>query len=279
MKKLIAAFICILIPSPAFCDAWHFSLFPSQSEESESKATVKPLQLFDVDPENQSGPQTVPANPANKPNPVPKPTQRPHMIELTSANWRPLKRSEKFELFSRDLLHWSTHVSIVFDSGLSFATKDRPYLGNGARGFFTRYGLNVADEANFCFFGAFLFPSVFHQDPRYIPHDSGRTYARLAYALSRVVITRGDSGGAEINRSNILGTFISTSISSVMYSSYGADIGAEGNFVAFGYNVATEAAFNVLKEFGPDVARKMKLNLWLRNIIRASIRDSIQVSS
>jgi hypothetical protein len=229
-----------------------------------------------VDPGNQSGSQSAPANPTIKPNQAQK--QRPHMIELTAANWRPLKRSEKFELFSHDLLHWSTHASIAFDSGLSFATDDRPYLGNGVRGYFTRYGLNVADEANFCFFNTFFFPSIFHQDPRYIPRDGGSTAARLAYALTRVLVTRGDSGKSEVNRSNMIGMFISTSLSSVMYSSYGADVGVGGNFVAFGYNMATEAAFDVLKEFWPDVARKMKLNLWLRNIVRASLRDYVRES-
>src|SRR5450759_3381737 len=40
-------------------------------------------------------------------------------IELTSANWRPLSHSEKFSLFSRDLLQWETHLSLGIDAGLS----------------------------------------------------------------------------------------------------------------------------------------------------------------
>ena len=255
MKKLAAAFVCILIPFTALSGTQRFSIYPSASAESESRdVSVSGLQLFQADPASQNGSSGVPANPGIQPNPARKP--RVHMIELTAANWKPLTRAEKFSLFSHDLLRWDVHASMAFDSGLSFATKDRPYLGNGARGYFTRYGLNAADEADFCFFTAFLFPSVFHQDPRYIPRDGGTTGARLAYALTRVVVARGDFGGSEINRSNMLGTFVATSISSAMYSSYGADVGAAGNFVAFGYNMATEAAFNVLKEFWPDVKRK-----------------------
>ncbi len=274
MEKFVVAFICFFIVTPAFSGARGFTLFPSECEHA--GVAVRNLQLFDADPRNQGASQGTASNPAVKQKNAPK--QRPHMIELSSANWRPLKRPEKFELFWHDLLRWETHASIAFDTGLSFATEDRPHLGYGASGYFTRYGLNVADEANFTFFNAFLFPSVFHQDPRYIPRDGGSTKARLAYALSRVLITRADSGKSEINRSKMLGMFISTSISSVMYSSYGADVGVGGNFVAYGYNMATEAAFDVFKEFWPDVARKMKLNLWLRNIVRASIRDYIRVS-
>jgi hypothetical protein len=63
-----------------------------------------------------------------------------------------------------------------------------------------------------------------------------------------------------------------------MYSSYGADVGIGGNFVAYGNNMGSEAAFNVFKEFWPDVARKMKLSLWLRNIVRSQLRDYVRVS-
>ena len=276
MEKFVVALICLLIPSPAFSSVRGFTLFSSGCEHERVSVAVRNQQLFDANSWNQSASQGTPSNPAAKQKQGPK--QRPHMIELTSANWRPLTRSEKFELFSHDLLRWETHASIAFDSGLSFATGDRPYLGDGAKGYFSRYGLNVADEANFTFFNAFVFPTVFHQDPRYIPRDGGSTKARLAYALTRVLITRADSGKSEVNRSRILGVFFSTSISSAMYSSYGADVGVGGNFVAFGYNMATEAAFNILKEFWPDVARKMKLSLWLRNIVRASLRDYVRVS-
>jgi hypothetical protein len=276
MKRLLPILICTLIPLPTLSEV-RFSVFPSEPDEYDFPNTaVSRLELFPPDAGNQSGPVGVPDNQQPQANPARK--EHPHLIELSASNWRPLTRAEKFDLFKHDLLHWGTHASIAFDSGLSMATKDRPYLGNGARGYFTRYGLNLADQANFCFFNTSLFPSIFHQDPRYIPRDGGGTGARMAYALTRVIVTRTDSGDSEVNRSNILGMLVATSISSAMYSSYGADVGVGGNFVAFGYNMMTEAAFNVLKEFWPDVARKMKLNLWLRNIIRASLRDYVRVS-
>jgi len=254
MKNLAVSLFCVLVFFPAFAGA----------------------QAVSADPENQTESATVPVAPANKPNPATR--QRPHMIELTSANWQPLKRSEKFNLFARDMIHWDTHVSIAFDAGLSFATKDRPFLGNGARGYFTRYGLNAADEANFTFFTGFFFPSIFHEDPRYIPRDSSTTKRRLAYAVTRGVVTRSDCGSSEMNFSNIVGMLVATSTSSAMYSSYSADVGVRGNFVAYGYNMGTEAAFDILKEFWPDVARKMKVKLWLRNLVRASLRDYVRVS-
>lgn len=200
------------------------------------------------------------------------------MIELSAANWKPLNRSEKFELFWRNLFHWETHASLAFDAGFSAALGDRSYLGTGVRGYFKTYGLNVADEADFTFFCAFFFPTVFHQDPRYIPRDHGSTGQRLAYALSRVAVTRGDSGKSEFNASKIAGVAIATSISSAYYSRFGANVGVGGNFASMGVDFGSEAAFDVFKEFWPDVARKLKLNVWIRNLVRASIRDAVRVN-
>jgi hypothetical protein len=201
----------------------------------------------------------------------------PHLIELTSANWRPLTHQQKLKLFDRDLLHWETHASLLFDAGIGSATGDREYLGTGARGFFSIYGLNVADEVNFTFFNAYLFPTVFHQDPRYIPLDHGTTRARLFYAVSRVAVTRGDSGKSEFNKSRILGTILATSISSAYYAGCGANVTVGGNFANIGINLGSDAAYDLLKEFWPDAARKLKLSIWIRNLVRAAIRDQIRV--
>jgi hypothetical protein len=200
-----------------------------------------------------------------------------YLIELTSANWRPLSDSEKFRLFSRDLLHWETHLSLAMDAGLSLATNDRLFLGRGGYGFLRRYGFNMADEANDTFFGAFLFPTLFHEDPRYIPMDHGTKRARIAYALSRVVLTRNDAGSAELNKSLVLGTVVSSAISSAYYSPVGGSTGAGVIFANAGISLASVAGFNLFKEYWPNVSRKLKLSLWIRNLIRSSVRDTIRV--
>ena len=200
-----------------------------------------------------------------------------YLIELSSANWHPLSHSEKLRLFSRDLLHWETHVSLALDAGLSLATNDRPFLGRGGYGFLRRYGFNMADEANYTFFGAFLFPSLFHEDPRYIPMDHGTKRARIAYALSRVVLTRSDTGGTKLNKSLILGTVVSSALSSAYYSPVGGSTSAGGIFANAGISLASDAGFDLFKEYWPNVSRKLKLNLWIRNLVRSSVRDSIKV--
>ena len=158
------------------------------------------------------------------------------------------------------------------------ATNDRPFLGRGGYGFLRRYGFNMADEANYTFFAAFLFPTLFHEDPRYIPMDHGTKLARTAYAFSRVVLTRNDSGGTEFNKSLILGTVVSSAIASAYYSPAGGSTGAGVIFANAGISLASDAGYNLLKEYWPNVAAKLKLNLWMRNVIRSLVRDSVRVN-
>jgi hypothetical protein len=192
------------------------------------------------------------------------------IVELTSENWRPLDSKEKFQGFEHDLFHWGTQASLVFNTSISAATSSF-----GFSSYLRLYSLNAADECNFVFFNGFLFPTVFHEDPRYIPRDRGSVRQRLAYALTRTVVARSDSGKPKFNATRLLGTLAATSLSSSYYYRAGADVSIKSNFVNYGINLGSETAMDMLKEFWPDVARKLKLNVWIRNAIRHSLRDSI----
>ncbi len=204
------------------------------------------------------------------------PGQRPHLIELTAANWRPLAPKEKFELFWRDPLSWGVHLSLAVDAAISLATDDREYMGEGTSGFARRYAFNLADEANVTFVQAFLLPTIFHEDPRYIPLEKGSKKARTAYALSRVLVARRDSGEFGFNVSKLLGTFVSSAASN-FYTPPGRNSSSAATFTRGAINLGSDAAFNIFKEFWPDFARRFKVNIWIQNIIRSSIRDVIRV--
>ncbi len=201
----------------------------------------------------------------------------PHLIELSSQNWRPLSRSEKFGLFWHDMISWETHLTLAGSAALSFATDNADYLGYDTKGYFSRYGLNVADEANYTFFQAFVFPTLFHQDPRYIPMEKGSVRQRVVYAVTRVVITRNDSGQNELNKSHLLGSFVASAMCNAYYRPEGGGVGVGQTFGRTAVSLGSDAAFNLFKEFWPDFARKIHLNVWIQNIVRTTIRDEIRV--
>ena len=67
------------------------------------------------------------------------------------------------------------------------------------------------------FFGAALLPSLLHQDPRYFYRGKGRIVTRALYAISTVVICKGDNGHWQPNYSNVLGNLAAGGLSSLYY--------------------------------------------------------------
>lgn len=232
---------------------------------------------FPAEQKENSAPSKGSSGPAIKPAGSNR-QHHPHLIELTSNNWQPLKPGEKFELFWRDMFSWETHLSLGIDGAIAFATDDRDYLGDGFQGWAKRYGINVLDEANFTLLEAFVFPSIFHTEPRYIPMNTGTTRRRLGYAVSRVVVARKDSGGYTFNAAKVCGVFTAAALSNAYNSPARDTPNLAETFARAAISMASDSAFNIFKEFWPDFARKVKLNVWIANIVRSSIRDVIQVN-
>jgi hypothetical protein len=63
-----------------------------------------------------------------------------------------------------------------------------------------------------------IFPTLLHQDPRYFRRHEGTGRSRLGYAISRLFITRTDSGRNQFNYSEIVGSATSLAISNAYYS-------------------------------------------------------------
>lgn len=201
----------------------------------------------------------------------PPPHESIRLVMLSRDNWTPITKTQKFGLFWQDLISPGTHLSIAGAAWLSWATNDQTYMGPNFKGWAKRYGYGVADEANGQFFSAFLLPVMFKQDPRYLPMDHGRKRDRIAYAMSRVIITRSDSGKEVFNVSHVGGAIIASNISNLYYPD-GRDNSARAAFERVGFGLATDSAYNIFIEFWPDFARKLHLGKFFQQLVRRTIR-------
>jgi hypothetical protein len=194
-------------------------------------------------------------------------------LMLSEANWKPLTAKEKFRASSNDLLSPWTQGSLLLNARFSQAINHRAYLGPGVAGYFRRYGLDTADTANVDFIQGSLLPWLFKEDPRYIPLDSRSRKRRMVYALSRVLVTRKDNGADGLNKSKLLGAFASSALSNAYYPDE-RNNGWNATMVRAGSNIGSDAAMNLLREFWPDVAHKVKLNVWISNIVERTLRTT-----
>jgi len=103
--------------------------------------------------------------------------------------------------------------------------------------------------------GAVL-PSLLRQDPRFYQKGKGGFMHRLAYATSRIVVTRGDSGGSQFNYSEIFGSAISAGLSTYTYHPH-ADRTLANTSRVWGTQVGYDTITLVVKEFWPDIRKKI----------------------
>ena len=57
-----------------------------------------------------------------------------------------------------------------------------------------------------------LYPCLLRQDPRYYRLGDGTASHRMGYALTRILVTRQDSGRKAFNYSEVLGSFSSSAL-------------------------------------------------------------------
>jgi hypothetical protein len=145
----------------------------------------------------------------------------------TSYIWKaePLTTGQKFRLAWRSAIDPVTFLSTGAVAGIQQWDNDFEDYGQGASGYAKRYGANYADGFIGLMLGGAVFPSILHQDPRYFYKGTGSIHSRALYALSTVVITRGDNGRWQPNYSNVLGTFAAGGISNAYYPANDRGVG------------------------------------------------------
>ena len=167
----------------------------------------------------------------------------------TSYIWNaePLTSAQKFQLAWRTSIDPVTFLGTGAIAGIQQWQDDFKGYGQGAQGYAKRYGASyVTGFSNTLIAGAIL-PSVLHQDPRYFYKGTGSIVSRALYAISTVVICKGDNGRWQPNYSNVLGNLAAGGISNIYYPS--TDRGFEVTIDNALLGTAGGAASALLQEF------------------------------
>jgi Carboxypeptidase regulatory-like domain len=129
----------------------------------------------------------------------------------------PLTRKQKFKLAIKVSVDPVTFFTTGVTAGIEQWQGDFEGYGQGFGGYAKRYGATYGDRLTSTFFGAALLPSLLHQDPRYFYKGKGKVINRALYAISTVVICKGDNGHWQPNYSNVFGNLAAGGISSLYY--------------------------------------------------------------
>ena len=117
-----------------------------------------------------------------------------------SANTQlpPLSVKGKFWLATEDTFDYSGFVWTGILAGQEFASQTEKEFGQGMAGYGRYYYHLFIDGVSGSYFTEAIVPSITHEDPRYYTLGHGGFLRRTAYALTRVVVTKTDSGGDEL---------------------------------------------------------------------------------
>jgi hypothetical protein len=141
-------------------------------------------------------------------------------------------------------------VPLLF-AGVSQLQDSPTSWGRGNDGFKKRYFASLADQTVSNMMAEGLFPIMLHQDPRYLRLGRGGFWHRTWYAVTRVVVTRTDSGGAEFNYSEFGGNAVMVTASNLYYPAENRTV--RSNAEKLGIQIGIDMLGGIGKEFWPDV--------------------------
>jgi hypothetical protein len=192
-----------------------------------------------------------------------------------AANIPPLRPGQKFHLMFKSTTDPFVFALVGVIAGIGQArntnsgtktvtnpdgtTSTVPWgFGQGAAGYFKRFGAGYLDTADGNFWGNAVLPVLLKEDPRYYRMGSGSFVRRFAYSASTAVWCRRDSGKWGPNYANVAGNFISGGISNLYYPD--ENTGFEKTVIGAMTVTAEGVIGSELIEFLPDIQHHFTKN-------------------
>ena len=180
---------------------------------------------------------------------------------LNGPQVKPLTPLEKAHLAGRNVVDPFNIMTILGEAGISVAANSHSVYGPGFYGWGKNAGVSFTQDMTGEFFGTFLIPSIFHQDPHYHRMPSATIKRRAFHCIAQVLWTQGDNGKGMVNYADLVGFALDDAVSDLYVP------GQQTNFRAsaerYGTGLATAPADNFITEFLPDIARHIHVRVVL----------------
>jgi len=168
--------------------------------------------------------------------------------------YKPLTAEEKFKIATEDSFDRGAAALAVLFAGEAQLTNATPAFGQGAKGYARYLGTSYADFVIGDMMTEAIYPVILRQDPRYFRRGTGGAWSRLASAAGQIFWTHTDSDHMQFNFSEIVGNSTAVAISNAYYP----DNRTATNAISkLGVQLGVDMAANILKEFWPDIKRKL----------------------
>lgn len=183
----------------------------------------------------------------------------PYQRFLNTSVVIPLTSKQKGYLALHNLTTPANLLTIVALSGFTIAIDSDTAYGPGLKGFGKNTGVSLLQDTTGEFFGAYLIPSLVHQDPRYFRMPKASIPRRIGHAISRSFVANSDEGKLMPNYANLFTYPINAELSNLYVPGIHSDAPSTVKRIVTG--LATDPANNLITEFLPDVARHVSVRI------------------
>ena len=177
-----------------------------------------------------------------------------HRTTSGSLPFHALTAKEKIVIGEKDSFDYPVFITSGLFAALYHLENQNPWFGQGMSGYGQRYAAAYGDQMLGNMMTEGFVPALGHQDPRYFRSGQGTLKGRAWYAVKAIFVARMDSGRNSFNFSEWGGNALAAAISNAYYPDTRT---ASDNAQKLVIQCATDAFSNVLKEFWPDVKRKL----------------------
>ena len=172
------------------------------------------------------------------------------------TEFAPLSANTKFLLTAKTM---SDPITVSFIGAIALIGQARnsdPSYGQGLQGYSKRFATFYADTGIGTAMTTSVFPTLLRQDPRYFQLGTGSKWHRAMYSVSRIFVTRADSGATQFNYSEVVGNGVAAGISNIYHPQSQRTVGNTMN--VWGTSMMLNSLCNVAKEFWPDIRAKIR---------------------
>jgi hypothetical protein len=192
------------------------------------------------------------------------PCPRPPIIDffdrfINGPEVKPLTPKEKARLAARNLLDPFNAITIAGTAAITIGSDSHSAYGPGLPGFWRYTGVTYSEDTTSEFFGTFLIPSIFHQDPHYHRMPHATIPRRVLNAIIQVGWTKSDTGKGIPNYSSLIAAPIDAEIADLYVPGIETDLPTTAARVVTGWALAPTD--NFITEFIPDVARRIHVRI------------------
>lgn len=171
----------------------------------------------------------------------------PNFFTSYQPNPAPLTTKLKMRLTFRTMRDPFIFAVAASVAGMEQQQNIYPGYGTGWSGYGKRFAASYADSNISRLFGEGIYPSLFHQDPRYFYKGTGSFTSRFWYAIRSAFVSKGDNGHWQPGYAALLGNFTAAGISNAYHAPQDRSFGI--TMRDGGILVAGDALENVLREF------------------------------